>query len=313
MTEPVSPAHTQKYRFVQYGGGVEELDRFAIRERIRSGDIAEHSELSLVGSEDWKPASSYPELARYFELAAARPKTLSTTYAPAKQREVRPMSERVIQGLAYPLIGGQAVSILLLAVFSVLPFGGFLATLASTVIMLGIIRSSADGKLKMPPLVDTSNLPEMIRRYFQVLFVTLVSLAVPLVITGYAIRLALAKSIGLPTLLFIALAAVALAAIYYPACLATVAVWDNALAAISPFYIFKVIRIMGSDYFVVIAMWFVATVLTGAMTSPIFSPLKFIPFVGPMVEAALSFWVLFYASHLLGYAAYRHAPELGWD
>lgn len=47
MTETATPA---RYRFVPYGGGVEELDRLAVRDRIRGGDIEADTELSLVGS-----------------------------------------------------------------------------------------------------------------------------------------------------------------------------------------------------------------------------------------------------------------------
>jgi hypothetical protein len=46
---------------------------------------------------------------------------------------------------------------------------------------------------------------------------------------------------------------------------------------------------------------------------PAFSPFAAIPIAGPIFSAALSFWGLFYVSHLLGYAVYRHASELGWE
>src|ERR1041385_7271991 len=177
MTQTDTPA--ARYRFVPYGGGVEELDRFALRDRIRSGDVMPHSELAIAGSDEWRPASSYPELARYFEMAAARP-SVATPAIAVKARDVRPMSERVVAGLAYPISGGEVLTLLGVIIVSALPFIGFLGTLASTVIMLSIIRKSADGSLKMPGLVDTSDIGEMIRRYFQVLFVTLVALAAPL-------------------------------------------------------------------------------------------------------------------------------------
>jgi hypothetical protein len=109
------------------------------------------------------------------------------------------------------------------------------------------------------------------------------------------------------------IAGLAFAILYYPACLATIAVWDNVVSALNPVYVARVIRTIGIDYFLVIGVWFVATVITTLLTFPAFSPLAAIPIVGGVVSSALSLWVLFYASHLLGYAVYRHSPELGWE
>jgi len=304
-------ASSQEYKFVPYGGGVEQLDRLAVRDRIRSGDILPQSELAIAGTDEWKPAVSYPELVRYFEMAATR--TVLPPATPAKPRDLRPMTERIVGGLSYPLSGNQVLTLVGVVVVSALPFIGIFGSLASTVIMLGIIRTSADGSLRMPPLIDTSDVTDMIRRYFQVLFVTLVSLAVPLALTGYAISLFLRRSIGAPLVLLIALAALAAAALYYPACLATVAVWDNALSALNPVYVGRVIRTIGSDYLIVIGMWFVSTLITSVMKMPYWSPLATIPVVGGLFGSALSLYSLFYASHLLGYAVFRHAPELGWE
>lgn len=56
-----------------YGGGIEELDRFAVRDGIRSGEIEAHTELAIKGTEEWKAAVEFPELARYFSLISVRP------------------------------------------------------------------------------------------------------------------------------------------------------------------------------------------------------------------------------------------------
>jgi hypothetical protein len=88
---------------------------------------------------------------------------------------------------------------------------------------------------------------------------------------------------------------------------------DNVLSALNPVYVFRVISLIGRDYFIVIGAWFVATLATFVMRFSSFAVLSWIPFVGPIFSSALSLWVLFYASHLLGYAVYRHAPELGWE
>lgn len=105
----------------------------------------------------------------------------------------------------------------------------------------------------------------------------------------------------------------AFAAFYYPACLATAAVWDNVLSALNPDYVRRVIATMGSDYVIVVAMWFVANVIGMIIRLPLFATVSALPLLGSMFGSFISLWVLFYASHLLGYAVYRHAPELGWE
>src|SRR5687767_1909128 len=66
MSETVTPA--PRYKYVPYGGGVEELDRLAVRDRIRAGDITAETELALLHTDDWRAAATYPELGRYFEI-----------------------------------------------------------------------------------------------------------------------------------------------------------------------------------------------------------------------------------------------------
>lgn len=120
---------TQRYKYVPYGGGVEELDRFGVRDRIRAGDIVAESELAVAGTDDWRAAVSYPELARYFELAAAKPRTMpGVPVKVAPPRLVQPMGQRVVQGLLYPLAGGEAFLLIGLSILAALPIVGILAT-----------------------------------------------------------------------------------------------------------------------------------------------------------------------------------------
>jgi hypothetical protein len=312
MTET---ATVTRYRFVPYGGGVEVLDRLAIRDRIRTGDIEAHSELSVVGTDEWHAAASFPELARYFELAAASGRRPSGQHVvmPGKPREMQSMGERLLRGLLYPIDGGQVLTLLGLAVVSVLPMVGWLGNAAAALIMLDIIRKSAEGSTKMPAMVDTSNLGEMVRMYLRVLVVTLISLAPVIAALFWSGVVIATKSGGLPTVLAIIALAAILAAIYYPACLATVAVWDSVLDALNPMYVFRVISKIGGDYFIVIAAWFVASAGTYVLRFSSFAVLAWVPFVGSILNSMISLWVLFYASHLLGYAVYRHARELGWE
>ena len=307
MSETTVPQ--TRYRYVPYGGSVEEHDRFAIAQKIRKGDIDSATQIAVAGSDHWQPAASYPELARYFELVATRPDTAAALPAPA--RNVESMGQRIVGGLAYPIAGGQIVTLIALSALSILPFISLFATLASTVIMLDIVRRSADGATKMSSWIDTSDPGHMIRLYLRVLFVTIVSLAPLIAASGWAVLAMFAGTASPVTTVLVLIVAAVFGAIYYPACLATVAVWDNVLSALNPFYVFRVIDIIGVDYFVVISIWFVANLVMGFMK--IFSPLSMIPFVGAAFSAFLSLYVLFYASHLLGWAVYRHSSELGWD
>jgi hypothetical protein len=290
-----------------YGGGIDELDKFQLRDRIRAGEVMRQTEIALKGSEDWKAADSFPELARYFDLVTLKP---AATFTPAaKVRDVRPMSERVLNGLTYPIAGGEVLMLIALAVLSIVPFVGWIGSLAGTVIMVSIVRSSADGKLKMP-MVDTSDVVDMFRVWLRVVFITLVALAPVFVFAAFLVRAVLTRSISYGTAVLGTGVALIFSALYYPACLATVAVWDNIIASLNPAYIVKVIRIIGADYFIVIGIWFAATFGTALLMR---SPLAMIPLVGTLMRSILSNWALFYASHLLGYAVYRHAGELGWE
>jgi hypothetical protein len=308
----VTDGAVTRYKRVLYGGGVEELDRFGVRDAIRSGEITSESELAVANTDAWRPASAFPEFRRYLDLAATTsPQTNVVGITPAPKRDVQPMSTRAMQAILYPVAGGEVVALLGLAFLSMFPFISTLARLAATVIMVEIVRTSADGRTKMP-LVDTSQAWQLLRTYFRVMFVTLVSL-IPAYIVGVFAVVSLFQGGGVK--FFVAAMALALliAALYYPACLATVAVWDNILASLNPLYVVKVIRIIGGDYFFVIALWFGASALATLASMPAFSPFAAIPIAGPIFSAALSFWGLFYVSHLLGYAVYRHASELGWE
>jgi len=308
----VSQQPQARYKFVPYGGGVQELDRFALAQQIRAGEVTADTHLAIVGSDEWKPAASYPELVRYFELAAARPVT-SGGYvpAPAAPREMQSMGQRIVEGMAYPFNGSGFMTLAGLAILSGLPFISLLAALATPVVVVDIVRRSADGKTKISALIDTSNVADMFWLYFRLLFMTLICMAPLIAVTVWAVWGMVTQTVSLPVAAMAILGASAFGAIYYPACLATLAVWDNVLSSLDPRYVFKVISIIGADYFVVIIVWFIATGLSIFMR--ILSPFRFIPFVGGMFSSFIALYVTFYASHLLGYAVYRHLPELGWE
>ena len=310
MSEPPTPP-VQRYKFVQYGGGIEELDRFAIRDRIRGGEITGETELAIVGTDQWQPAALYPELGRYLEIAATRsPAVSGGVVTPSKPRTVESMGSRMVAGLTYPIAGGEAFVIVGLIVLGAIPLIGILATLATTVIMVQIVRASAEGRTRMP-LIDTSQLWELVVTWLRVMFITCVALLPVLIFGSYALVAVLRQQMSLSVAMAGIAVALAIGAVYYPACLATIAVWDSMLDSLNPPYVLKVIRHIGRDYFAVIGVWFVASLVTTLLA--VASPFSKIPILGGMINQFLSLWSLFYVAHLLGYAVYRHAPELGWE
>lgn len=304
----------QRYRRVMYGGGVEHLDRFGVRDLIRTGEITADTELSPHGTDEWRPASLFPEFGRYFEMAAVSARTTSsgTLVSPSKPRVVEPMLTRAVNGLLYPVAGGEVFMLVGLAILSIIPIISLLVPFASTLIMVEIVRTSADGRTKMP-IVDTSQGWQLVRTYLRVMFVTIVSLLPMIAFTFYAFGQVLTRQMSIYTALGGMMVCLAIAAVYYPACLATVAVWDNVLDSLNPMYVGRVISRIGADYFIVIALWFVSSVAATLLSSPMISPFAWIPIIGGMISTVLSVWALFYVSHLLGYAVYRHSRELGWE
>src|SRR5579884_273367 len=119
----VSDGAATRYKRVLYGGGVEELDRFGVRDAIRSGEITSDSELAVVNSDEWRPASAFPEFRRYLDLAATTSvQTNVVGVTPAPKRDVQPMSTRAVQAILYPVAGGEVVALLGLAFLSMFPF-----------------------------------------------------------------------------------------------------------------------------------------------------------------------------------------------
>src|SRR4029078_9392991 len=191
---------------------------------IRAGDIGGATHRASAGTDEWQPAASFPELARYFELVAARPDTSAGAIAvPAQARNVESMGQRILAGLVYPIAGGQIITLAALSVLRIIPLFSILATLASTVIVLDIVRRSADGHTKMSTWIDTSNPAEMFRLYFRVFFVTLVSLAPLIAATIWAILAMYGGTVSPVTAMMVLIVAAGLARVYHTGSLANVA------------------------------------------------------------------------------------------
>ncbi len=296
-----------------YRGGIEEIDRYELRERIRRGEANAGTEIAPSGSDEWKRISAYPELSRYLELALTSPKIPT---APVTSRTVpaESVGSRVAPALLYPIAGGEVLVLIGIAVLQSLPGISLLVIPVTTVYMLAIIRASAGGKTKMPAFVETDDIPGMFSVWIRVVIVTAISLWPMLLWTGIWYFKVDRNAPEAHTHLIAGLIATGiLSIVYYPACLAMVAVWDSVGSALNPALIIRTIRTMGADYGVAILAWVLATGVAVLGAELLNTLLGSIPFVGGIPGRMLWIWAQFFGSHLLGWAIYRHSVELGWE
>jgi hypothetical protein len=305
-------APVQRYRIGMYGGGIEEIDRYQLRERIRRGEVSAATEIAPAGSDEWRRVSAYPELTRYLELAATQPKVSD---APVTSRTVpaETVASRIVPALLYPIAGGEILVIVGLAILQSLPGISLLVIPVTTVYVLAIIRASSEGKTKMPAWVETDDIPAMFTIWIRTVIVTAISLWPMLVWYGVwyfrAARGPHAQARLVAGLVVTGL----ISLLYYPACLAMIAVWDSVWASLNPALIVRTIRAMGADYGVAVAAWAAATGLALLVSKPLDALVGWLPIVGQVPGRMLWIWAQFYGAHLLGWAVYRHSVELGWN
>ena len=294
------------------GAGVEEVDLDRMRELIRDGLVVGTTEVAPIGTRDYRPASGIPELTRWLAMAAEGRRVVYVR-PPAATAET--MVERAVQGLAYPFRAGALGTIIGLAVLSVIPVLSLLAGPLTSVWVIAAIRESARGDKTLPGSVDTSEIFEVLKVWMKTVLVSLIALW-PMV--GWALFWYLGggdrEGPEALTSLLVGLAIGALVSlVYYPACLATVAVWDSVLDSLNPAYVFRVIRTMGADY----AIFLVAALLSwGAAIGLriLFGSLfEAIPLVGALPGHLATLWASLYAAHLLGWVIHRNEHDLGWN
>ncbi len=299
-----------RYRVVVIGAGIEEFDLASLKEAIRSGHVNLETEIAPPGADGWKRARELPELAPFLREPHEKP---SRSDAPATSLE--PMVHRVVAGLTYPLAGLEFVVLLGIAVLMSIPFASLLAVPIATVYILAIVRSSSEGRTRMPATVDTSDIPGVLVLWLRASLVLLVALLPVVAWVSYwywtsprkfspdSVR-RLVPTLAATGLLFWS---------YFPACAATIAVWDSVTEALNPAVIGRVIRTLGRDY------WIAAAVGGAAIVAARFSGIAFdrslppIPILSALPHRVLLLWSEFYCAHLVGYAVHRHIRELGWD
>jgi Protein of unknown function (DUF4013) len=301
MTDPSSSsaAARPEKMYVVAGEVRQEFGLLALRDRIRSGLLQRDDQIAVAGTELWKPAWQYPPLERYFSLAeAAAKKDMPASAVPAG-----PMGPRIIRGLAYPFTN--VVAIAFIAITGLMGPMTLVAAVLSLVSMgyaLAIIRKSAEGEVRAPNIAAIGGAGEWILSLLRVIAITIISswplLAVPV----------LSEFLGFRSLVLVLIALVVML-LYYPACLASIAMWKSVSMALSPRRIFAFISALGLDYFVAVAVALLAMVVIAVVT--MVARLAIPPLVVRAINGAAGVWFGFYASHLLGWALYRHRDELG--
>ncbi len=282
-----------------------------LRIRIRQLEVVDTTEVSPPGTDRWVRAIDRPELAGLLRLAkgaAAPPKAV------APSAPVESVSSRAMSGWCYPISDGGVPVLVVFSILKLVPSVGalFLVGTAAWIWILAIIRESAKGERNMPSHV-ASDLGQLFETGFKVLLVSLVTLLPVIGLLAWGIW-SEGRDILADTAFRLALAGAALISlIYYPASLATVAVWEHALPALNPFHVFRVIRTMRSDYAIAVLLG-AAGVCAGSLLTRLASLiLDAIPFAGAAAAFFITTWAAFWAAHLLGWAVHRHVAELGWN
>ena len=274
------------------------MNLLELRERIRGGSLQREQQIAIAGTELWKPAWQYPPLERYFALAdQAVAKHATPVAGPAEG-----IGARIVRGLVYPFTNIAAIVFIVAAAFTT-PVQ-IISSLIAFVAMgyaLAIIRKSSEGGVTAPSISEIGGAGEWIMGLLRSIVISIIS-AWPVILVGIMMVVGFRAFILVPVALIVML-------LYYPACLASIALWKELSIALSVSRIFAFIGVLGADYFAAVAVTIFTMVLIAAATT--FGPLAMPVLLVRVINNAATVWVLFYASHLLGWAVFRHRDEVG--
>ncbi len=300
MTDQAIPAHAPSRSQIRYliaGETGVEFDAIALRDRIRNGELQRDQEIAIVGTDDWKPASQYPNLQRYFAML----QSAADKSAPAALK-AGPIGGRIVAGLAYPFTSLAGIVFIGLAGLTApVPALPVVLALAGGVYSLAIIRGSSEGETRAPRLAETGGVAEWGMGLLRLVAISLIS-AWPVIA---AVILAF---MGMSSFALMVIALVIML-LYYPACLASIAIWKRVSIALSVSRIFAFISAVGRDYFIAVGIAILAFLLIGIGNVFLGKALA-LPLVVSAVNQLLTMWALFYASHLLGWAVCRNRSDL---
>lgn len=225
------------------------------------------------------------------------------------------VSARVFSALLYPVAGAEALVLIALAVMQSFPKLSRLAIPVMFVYVLAIIRASTEGKRKMPAWVGTDSLRAVFLVWLRAILVSAIALWPMFVwILYWDLTKSDDPAAAADRRLIAGLIVTgALSLIYYPACLVMLALRGSVGAALNPVLIFRTILAMGKDYMAALLAWILATGLALIVARPLGRLFSGIPVFDDLPRHGLWIWAQFYGAHLLGWAAHRHAVELGWN
>ncbi|HUP65460.1 MAG TPA: hypothetical protein VM557_09280 [Thermoanaerobaculia bacterium] len=294
------PLQTERYRIA--GEGKDLYSRNDLRNRIRNGSLLAGTEVALEGTDEYRPAADFPELARYFSLISSAPRPVeASTYVPADSvAPATSVGARLIPGLIYPLTGFGAVVVFGLALLQLLPFGFLASAIAMPLVSVAIVRVSSEGSTRMPALAAFGSLGEMVMTALKAIAISLLS-AWPLI-------LAMILSFLLPGAAFtLAIAAMIAMVLYYPACIAILAKYKTIRPALSVSLIWGFITTLGADYALaigaglgVLGLLIVLSLFASTLPAN----------VGALLTVLVVVWGTLYVFHLIGWAMYRHRDEI---
>jgi hypothetical protein len=297
------------WRIALVGGGVGEVDLDELCARIRRREVDGTTEVCRPGTDTWIRATEATELASWLRLSAG---ASTTTVRPQPFRSTDSVLARALAGARYPLTGSGLVVLAALAIASLMPIVHYAVGPATALWVLAIIRDTAKGNRSMSMDV-ASGLEDLVEVAWKVALVSLVTLLPVIAVMGWEIHGHGVSVLTEPSFRLKLALAVAVSLLYYPASLATVAVWDHAMPAVDPVHVFRVIRAMGQDYFVAVLVGTLG-VCAGAFISYLLSTaLSAVPLVGTVPGFLVSTTATFWAAHVLGWAVHRHLTDLGWN
>ena len=295
-----APVRTERY---QIAGEVRTVfTRVELRDRIRNGELLAVTEVAIEGSDEYRPAVDYPELARYFSLVKEAPVAVeASSYVPA-DTIARPTSvgERLIPGLVYPLTGFGALVVFGLALLELLPFGVLAAALAIPLVSVAIVRVSSEGSTRMPTLAAFGDPGSIVVTALKAIAISLLS--------AWPFILAMVLAFVIPNAAFtLGIAAMIAMVLYYPACIAILAKFGTIRPALSVSEIWGFISTLGADYALAIGAGFGVVGLTvGAGLALAGLSAK----VAAFAVVLIPIWGTLYVFHLIGWAMYRHRNEI---
>jgi hypothetical protein len=268
-----------------------------VRDKIRGGEVTNTTELAPEGSEDYRAASMYPELARYFSLLSAQPIAGPAAAVVMPRAPVAPVTSRLGPGLVYPFTGVGSVVLLIVTGLQLVPVAGWVASAFVKVYQLAAIRTSANGSTTMPRVGEVGEAINAVITFLKVIVVAIVSLWPVVAVTTFTVGF---RSLWYASILFTAL--------YAPAAFAILGKTDSLAEAVNPSTVVGFMRAMGSDYLIA----FVALVLTlflgffaAVGVGLVLRGTPAQPYAIRAVRGLLLEWSFFYFAHLVGWGMYR--------